>query len=147
MFRNNLFVRLHGSGSPKSFLTSWTLKVVPKDCLEAPLTTSLCCVTSQKSEDLINPAAEAWNQTQSDLEWTFVSHCTRLRVHFKLLSWLQETAMVELSSQEGVGRCQKWSGWSSPSGSSPPSVNTTGRTFRLRHALLICRQMCLTATP
>jgi PHD/YefM family antitoxin component YafN of YafNO toxin-antitoxin module len=36
----------------------------PLGCSETSVTTDLRCVTSQKSEDLIYVAAEAWNHDQ-----------------------------------------------------------------------------------
>jgi len=42
-------------------VTAWTLKMGPIGCTETSVTASLRCVTSEKSEDIICTAAEAWN--------------------------------------------------------------------------------------
>jgi len=44
-------------------VTAWPLKMGPIGCTETSVTTNLRCVTSQKSEDIIYTAAEAWNYT------------------------------------------------------------------------------------
>ena len=45
--------------------SSWPLEIGPMGCLETSVTTNLRCVTSQKSEDIIYFAAEAWSHAGS----------------------------------------------------------------------------------
>jgi hypothetical protein len=46
---------------PETVWDYWTLKMGRIGCAETPVTTDVCCMTSQKSEDVIYTAAEAWN--------------------------------------------------------------------------------------
>ena len=103
-FRDNL--SFPSSMVQHSKKNAWPLKMGPIACPETSVTTKILCVKSQKTEDPIYTAEEAWNCSWIFFLYTnipprhYCSHCRsglQCVLHLHEHSVLQHTVLVGLS--------------------------------------------------